>query len=202
MDAKRKEIIRRARAIYWKYGIRSVSMDDISRDLAISKKTLYQYFSNKQDLVGCVLNYAFDEFDNTVQNILKKDQNAIDDLLELSIKSSEHIKNVHPSVTFDLQKYYPELHRESQLKKHNYATRYIRENILKGIKEGLYRSNLNIDLVASLYIQRLEDLHDPDYNETGVSFKMVFEVMFENHIRGISNEKGIACFEKKKEVLT
>ncbi len=202
MNAKRTEIIRRARAIYWKYGIRSISMDDISRDLAISKKTLYQYFSNKQDLVGCVLDYAFDEFDNTVQNILKKEQNAIDDLLELSIKSSEHIKNVHPSVTFDLQKYYPELYRESQLKKHNYASRYIRENILKGIKEGFYRSNLNIELVASLYIQRLEDLHDPDYNETGVSFEMVFEVMFENHIRGISSEKGIACFEKKKEVLT
>jgi AcrR family transcriptional regulator len=198
---KEKEIIRRARDIFMKYGIRSVSMDDISRDLAISKKTLYQYFDNKHELLKHVLEYSFEDFDNTIQEILRKDQNAIDDLIEMSIKINMHIQYAHPSVNFDLQKYYPELFRENQQKKRSYAAHYIKENIIKGIREGVYRKDLNIDLISSLYIQKLEDVHDTDYHGSAISFETIFEVMFENHIRGIANKKGTAYFEKKKKAI-
>jgi TetR/AcrR family transcriptional regulator, cholesterol catabolism regulator len=202
MDPKVANIIQRARKMFMQFGIRSVSMDDICRELGMSKKTLYQYFGNKNELLGKALEFGFEEFEESISSLGNNEQNAIDDLLDLSKVIDRHLKEVNPSVTFDLEKYYPELYRENMIKKREFAYRYIRKNIEKGIKENVFRDDLNLDLVSKLYIQKLEDLHDPNYyNADQISFSEVFHVMFENHIRGISNENGIKYFEEKVKIL-
>jgi AcrR family transcriptional regulator len=185
-----------------KYGIRSVSMDDICRELGISKKTLYQYFGNKSELVRHVLEQSFTDFNERITLAEHSDNNAIDDLLELSRVIDEHIKEVNLSISFDLQKYYPEIHREYLEKKRNFTSHYLRKNIEKGIREKYYRPDLNVDVIAKLYMQKIEDLHDPNfYDGDDIPFAEVFHVMFENHIRGIANEKGVKYFEERKKSL-
>lgn len=202
MELKTRNIADRARGVFLKYGIRSVSMDDICRELGMSKKTLYQYFGNKSDLVSRMLQQSFEDFEAHISAILMEEQNAIDDLLEMSRVIDEHMKEVSLAISFDLQKYYPEIHREYLGKKRDFASGYIRENIEKGIKEGYYRSDLNMDLIAKLYIQKIEDLHDPNYYKLDEkSFAEVFHVMFESHIRGIANENGIRYYEERKKTL-
>ena len=106
------------------------------------------------------------------------------------------------AISFDLQKFYPEIHSEYLQKRRSFVSGYLRENFEKGIKEGYYRPDLNIDLIARLYMQKIEDLHDPNfYKSDEISFDEVFHVMFENHIRGIANEKGISYFEERKKTL-
>jgi TetR/AcrR family transcriptional regulator, cholesterol catabolism regulator len=202
MVVKVRNIADRSREIFMKYGIRSVSMDDISRELGMSKKTLYQHFLNKSDLVKQVLLFNQEDFERKISNILNENHNAVDDLLYISLIINSHIEEVNLAFTFDLQKYYPDLYREFLDKKRNFASHYLTNNILKGIRENLYRNDLNVELLAKLYVQKIEDLHDPQfYDKEKISFGEVFQVMFENHIRGIANENGIKYFEDRKKTL-
>jgi AcrR family transcriptional regulator len=185
-----------------KYGIRSISMDDICRELGMSKKTLYQHFLNKSDLVKRVFQFSHDEFEQKIISSITNEHNAIDDLMEISLITGEHMKEVNIAVTFDLQKYYPEIYREFLEKKRGFVSKYLKENIEKGIRENIYRSDLNIDLISKLYVQKIEDLHDPNfYEQESITFAEVFQVMFENHIRGIANDQGIKYFEERKKTL-
>jgi TetR/AcrR family transcriptional regulator, cholesterol catabolism regulator len=202
MELKTRNIADRARGVFMKYGIRSVSMDDICRELGMSKRTLYRYFGNKADLVSRILQQSFEDFETHIIAIRQEEPNAIDDLLEMSMVIDEHMQDVSLSISFDLQKYYPEIYHEYLSKKREFASSYFKDNIDKGIKEGYYRPDLNAELIARLYLQKIEDLHDPAYfKDDEKSSAEVFHVMFENHIRGIANENGISYYEEQKKSL-
>lgn len=201
-DDKYKIIIEGAFKIFSENGIRNVSMDDISRSLGISKKTLYQYVENKVDLIRKVFAFVKDKIFERIEELNKMDMNAIDVLLEMSkIANAKHSK-VNTVISFELKKFYPQVFNEYFDSKKELIVNYIKNNIDKGIKEGLYRQDLNKEVVAYLYFQEIEDVHKTDFfRSENFSFETVFEVMFENHIRGISNQKGIKYFEQQKEKL-
>lgn len=202
MDEKIKKILEEAEKVFHKYGIRSVSMDDICKELGISKKTIYRYFKNKEDVVNQVVDEDIKRHTSHVQNFMKKKFNAIDELFEISKIICTRLKEINPAFSFDLNKYYPELFNRQIEYKRDLIHKSIKKNIRHGIKEGFYREDLNVELVARLYIQKLEFVHDPAcYSSKDISFSRVFKVMFENHIRGISNQKGIKYLEQKKKSL-
>ena len=202
MELKTRNIADRARGVFMKYGIRSVSMDDICRELGMSKKTLYRYFGNKSDLVNRILQQSLEDFESHISAIRINEHNAIDDLLEISRVIDEHMQGASLAISFDLQKYYPEIYHEYLIKMREFASGYLRLNIEKGINEGYYRPDLNIALIAKLYMQKIEDLHDANYYKIDEkSYTEVFHVMFENHIRGIANENGIRYYEERKKRL-
>src|SRR5512138_97505 len=163
MELKTRNIADRARGVFLKYGIRSVSMDDICRELGMSKKTLYRYFGNKSDLVSRILQQSLEDFESNINAVSVNGHNAIDVLLELSHVIDEHMQGVSLAISFDLQKYYPEIYHEYLVKKREFASGHLRQNIEKGIHEGYYRQDLNSALIAKLYMQKIEDLHDPNY---------------------------------------
>jgi TetR/AcrR family transcriptional regulator, cholesterol catabolism regulator len=205
MDEKLERILRESARLFIKYGIRSLSMDDICRELGISKKTLYQYVDSKPDLISRILQYNYDEHTKSVKASIDADHNAIDILLVVSRKVCLDMQNFNPSTTFDLQKYYPEIfktHYEAKLKA---VFNDIKANLNRGIAEGIYRDDMDVDLVARLYVQKLEVVHNPDFLENmakdTASFARVFHVMFDNHIRGICNATGLAYYEKQKQFL-
>lgn len=201
MNPKLIDILKEVRLIFMKYGIRNYSMDDICRTLGISKKTLYNYVDNKTDLVQKVLDYEF-VMDNCHHDISSIKGNAIDVLIEVSIRIHKEFENFNPIYIFELNKYYPKMFKEHLDKKRKSAFEKIFKNLEQGVEEGLYRKDQDIELVTILYIRKLEDIHNSDFIESGkFAFKDIFSVMFENHIRGISNEKGIAYFEKQKKSL-
>jgi TetR/AcrR family transcriptional regulator, cholesterol catabolism regulator len=202
MDEKLEKIIIESATLFRKYGIRSLSMDDISRELGISKKTIYQYVPNKSALIELILEWV------TKNNICLRTEknheaNAIDDLLSFSLIIQKEANESTPAILFDLQKYYPDVFKRFSVKKNELVFDHLKQNMLKGIEEGLYRTDLDVDLVSHLYVKKLTDTHDIDFiNTHHLSFSRVFEVMFDNHIRGISNEKGLAYFESKKMNIT
>jgi AcrR family transcriptional regulator len=205
MDEKLKKILRESTRLFIKYGIRSLSMDDICRELGMSKKTLYQHVDSKSDLIARILQYNYDKNTKDVQPILEGDQNAIDVLLAISRKVCLDMQNFLPSAIFDLQKYYPEIYKNHIDAKMIIILNFFKENINKGIAEGLYRKDMDVELVAHLYVQKLADVYDPSFlasmatNEA--SYSNLFHVMFDNHIRGMCNAKGLAYYEKQKKYL-
>jgi TetR/AcrR family transcriptional regulator, cholesterol catabolism regulator len=202
IDEKQQKIIEGAYRIFTEHGIRNVSMDDISRMLGISKKTLYLFVENKTDLIFKVNKYIQDLIELRLTEIKNKGLNAIDFLLEMSKIASENHLRINPVISFEFRKYYPTIFDQYMTRKKDMIIKSVIENLEQGIKEGFYRQDLNKEIVAHLYFQKIEDFQNMNKEELeNFSYTKVFEVMFENHIRGISNQKGIIYFEKQKEKL-
>jgi len=201
-DEKLKNILSKTLDMFFEFGIRNLNMDDISRNLKISKKTLYQYFKSKEDLIRKL--FQFEDMKWCVDSkIDMKGLNAIDILLKASLMVFDEMKRFKPMLKFELKKYYEPIFNEYLLKKRNHIFQQISSNLKQGIEEGLYRQDINVDLVSSLYVNNLVDMHNNDYCAIeNITFTEVFQVMFESHIRAISSINGISYFEKKKpEIL-
>jgi TetR/AcrR family transcriptional regulator, cholesterol catabolism regulator len=198
MDEKVDRILSESLRLFKKNGIRSVNMDDISKEMGMSKKTIYQYFANKSELVEKVLGYMHEQESMVCLDVDVTKMNAIDILLAVSRNVSKQMKDLNPINAFELQKYYPAIFREFVIKKRDHVFEQVKQNFAQGIAEGIYRNDLDIDLVARLYIQKLVDVHDPEFlSSVNFGFEKVFQVMFDNHIRGIANAEGLAYYEKQ-----
>jgi len=203
MDQKYQEILDKAIQMFERIGIRSVSMDDLAQELHMSKKTIYQYFKNKEELVVAMLNGHLNRDLVGYECICKQENlNAIDILLRVSQEVCLHINQTNHKHMFELKKYYPEQFLHFWNAKRQTIHDNIKENIEQGIAQKLYRDDLNIELITNLYVRRLEDFsiaNEEMFKEFNI--EEVFKTMFESHIRGISNTNGIAYFEKKKKEL-
>ncbi|MHC1706527.1 MAG: TetR/AcrR family transcriptional regulator [Bacteroidales bacterium] len=197
MEDKLLQILKGAGRVFLTYGIRNVSMDDVSRELGISKKTLYQYVENKSDLLQKILEHHENIAGDLGESLVKEGKNAIEVLLIISQRVCLNMKEYKPSILFELQKFYPDIFKSYFEKKRQSISEGIHKNLELGIKEGLYREDLDIDLISQLYLQNLQDLHSLDVVNSGeVTFEKVFSTMFDGHIRGIVNQKGLELYEK------
>jgi AcrR family transcriptional regulator len=201
-DPKLLEILERTIELFSEFGIRNLNMEDISRSLGISKKTLYLYVKSKEDLIEKL--FQFDDFkmDAEFAKIKAENLNAIEVLIRVSLIVFREMGKFDPKIKFELKKYYEPIFNQFMVRKQNHIFDLISKNLEKGIAEGLYRSDLNIELVSGLYVRNLVLMHNKDYCIVEkVTFLQVFEVMFENHIRAISNADGLAYFEKRKSEI-
>lgn len=192
------EILEKVSNLYRKYGIKSVTMDDISGELGISKKTLYLYVRDKKELVEKVILYEHEKKGISFRDIYMKEQNAIEELLEVNRLVTKLMQDYNPSLEYDLRKYYPKLNK--RIKDDDRQRMYIAilKNMESGKEEGLFRKDLNTEVIAKLQISRFENFQDSELfsRHEAVSFE-VFREIFIYHIRGISNEKGIKYLERR-----
>lgn len=199
---KHDTIVAQAYTVFMQNGIKNVSMDDLCRQMGISKKTLYKYVDNKTDLLKKISAYIRQQITFRIEELQQSDLNAIDVLLEMSRISTDNHIRINPYVSYEIRKFYPLVYDDYFCTKKELIVRSIMDNIDKGIKEGLYRQGLNKEIVAHLYFKKIEEFHTLEGDDLkDFSYSKIFEVMFENHIRGIANDAGIAYFEKRKEKL-
>lgn len=202
-DPKMQTIIERTVELFFEYGIRNLNMDDISRSLGISKKTLYQYVKSKEDLIEKLFYYDEMKWDLEMSELKVNEMNAIEILVQVSLKVFNEMGRFNPKLKFELKKYYEPIFQRFMVRKQDHIFTQISRNIEKGIAEGIYRADVNVELVAGLYVRNLVMMHNNDNCFHGnITFNQVFEVMFENHIRAISTPEGISYFEKRKSELS
>jgi len=163
---------------------------------------LYQFVSSKHKLVEKLLELERHNFEVIFSQYNFEGINAIDILLTVSKEIGEHFRDVSPSMTFDLKKYYPEIYHNHVNERIEFIFQKIQINLSKGIGQGMYRTDLSVELIARLYIRRLMDLHNPEFFPAEkFSFRTIFDVMIDNFIRGIATETGLAYYEAKKTNL-
>lgn len=198
MDDKEVQILDQVEGLFMQYGMKSLTMDDVARHLSISKKTLYQYVSNKNELVQKALSRHIEREVKDMEHICSSSPNAIDELFAISKHVSGTLKNIHPSIMFDLQKYYPEAWQVFEEYKMEYIYNCVAANLERGIKENLYRDNLNIPIVARIYVGRIDLLFDPKLFPAGkFSIADIYLELIRYHVRGIASKKGIDYLVKK-----
>ena len=196
MKPKGLSILAQVRRLYQRYGIQSVTMDDIATHLNISKKTIYEHFSDKEDLVRQVLMYEYNSRCNILETIEKQEYNAIEEVLEVYKMIKTTIKEYNPSMEYDLRKYYPDLFMKMKEIRRKRMFESSFNNMNKGKKEGLYRRELNSRIIAKLHVFRTENLLESDTftQEEITSFK-VFHEIFVYHLQGILSHEGRTFFE-------
>jgi TetR/AcrR family transcriptional regulator, cholesterol catabolism regulator len=198
MEKMKKELIKKISLLYQKYGIKSMTMDDVANELGISKKTLYQYFADKAELVKEIVSDTISEQACMFSELSDKRLNAIEVLYNISMYVSKFLNEMNPSISFDLRKYYPEAWEILGNHKKNHIYNSIKVNMQKGINEGLYRPELKVELIAAIYVLRTEHVlnFEPYEDDKEYTSSEIFEELIEYHIRGIATPKGIKCFEE------
>lgn len=183
-----------------KIGIRNLTLDSICQNLGITKDDLKEYVSNEAELVEKVLEFERESFKSIFDEYNFEDVNAIDILLIVSQEMNNRFRDLTPSITLDLKTLYPDIYQHHFEQRIEFIFGKIKINIEKGIRQGMYRQDLSIELLARLYISRLIDLHNPVFFPPDkFSFPVLFEVMFENFIRGIANDEGLEYFKKRRK---
>ncbi len=194
---KLHDILPKISEMFRKYGIKSVTMDDVARELGISKKTLYLHVTDKTDLINKFMDYEIEGISNCFNSILEIRHNAIEELFEINRFMISMLKRYSPSFDYDLKKYYPELSQRVQLTRRTKIYNTTLENLKKGKLEGLYRQELNEDILTKLHVSRIENMAGSSlFSPEEINSGTVFKEMFIYHIRGIANEKGIKFLQK------
>jgi hypothetical protein len=196
MNLKALNILKQVRRLYQRYGIKSVTMDDVAKHLGISKKTLYEHFNDKEDLVQNVFKLEHDHWVSFLGSIEGRKLNAIEELFEVYKMINAMFREFNPSMEYDLRKYYPDLFIQVKEVRRKRMFESVFDNLNKGKKEGLYRKELNSKIIAKLHVFRTESFFDSDMFtlEELTSFKMFHEV-FVYHLQGILNSDGRSFFE-------
>ena len=193
-----EELTAKIADIYLQYGIKSVTMNDIAGKIGISKKTLYVHYSDKKDVINKVLQFLITNQNKGMNRFISDSgQNAIDKLFNMSKFITWHQHNINPVMIYDLQKHYPDLWQQLYNYKQQAVYKHIMDNVSQGIREGFYLKELNYDIIASVYVSRME-MYSTDAWSSGMkySFEEIFKTLFKYHIRGISTKKGIDYLDK------
>lgn len=196
MEIKDK-IVLGAGELFMRYGVRSVTMDDVARELGMSKKTLYQSFSNKDELILAVTIAHIEIEKKEFGEVHSNAENALDELHQLTNCVRNSMEAMNPSLLFDLQKYHPDSWQVFLDFKHSFIQSMVRENIERGIKEGTYRKDLNSDILAKLRMEEVQLVFDPKVFPTSqYNLVEVQMAVLDHFIHGLLTEDGQKQFHE------
>jgi len=187
----KEKILDISEELFLNYGLKSISMDDISKQLGMSKKTVYQYIDNKKDLVEQVIQRYIGKEASLVNELHSEASDAIDEYLGIARHILIVLRKMKPTIIYDLKKYYPESWNLIETLHFQFIENSIKRNIEKGIKEELYRNDINAEIISKLYITKNVAMSDEsifpikDFSRDGL-----FVEFLKYHLHGIVSEKG------------
>jgi AcrR family transcriptional regulator len=194
-------ITTRAAALFLRNGIKSVSMDDIAADLGMSKKTLYKTFTNKDEIVLGVISTHLCQAQGECAHFADSATDAVREMLDISAWADREFSNIHPSIFHDLRKYYPTAWTLFSEHKSTFILDQIKKNLRRGIAEGLFRADLDVEVLARLNLAQIELAFDSDlYPPTQFAPARVNKVFDEHFLLGVATLKGHRLFNKYQHI--
>lgn len=180
-----------AHQLVMQYGIRSVSMDDIASNLGMSKKTIYQYFKDKDELVEAVVDGVIDTNQCICNTDRGKAENAVHEIFLVMDMMVEMFKTMNPSILFDMQKYHPSAYKKFQIHRNEYLYNICRQNIERGISEELYRPEINVEILARYRVETMLTAFNPEFQRSvKQSLLKIEEEIITHYLFGLVSIKG------------
>ena len=190
----KEKIINKAKEMFLKLGFKSITMDDIAAEMCISKKTIYKYFANKELLIEESVQVIHTEVNTIIATITSQDFNAIEENFEIRRMFDDMFKSTDTSPVYQLKKHYPEVYQKVQTYQVEMCQTCFRENIKKGIAQGLYRDDLNIDAYIKFYYTLIFSINENIRSERE-AFALEMEAL-QYHTRAMATENGILELER------
>ncbi|MBT8218772.1 MAG: TetR/AcrR family transcriptional regulator [Bacteroidia bacterium] len=192
-----QKIIAKAVDFFMKYGVKSVSMDDISSALGISKKTLYNSVDSKQELLRAALMHHLDEQKSFINRARAETNDAVEEMVTNSKFIISILRKHKPSLIYEVQKYYPDIWNLIQEFNNGFIHEFAFENVLRGQNEGHYRLDMDARIIARLYVARISVLIDNElFPIEEFPRAELYEQFITHHMLGMMNPTGIQRFKK------
>jgi AcrR family transcriptional regulator len=187
----KKNIISKATELFMKLGFKSVTMDDIAKEMGISKKTIYTHFNNKETIIGVVTDHVFETVCHDIDAICDLNQNPIQELYAIKKRVMQYMQKEKASPTYQLQKYYPTIYNNIKQRQFSYMQQCVVKNLHRGLEQDLYRKNIEVQFVARIYFNGITGIKEESlFPHTMFEGEALYEMYLEYHLRGIVTPKG------------
>lgn len=195
-----ERILDTAFSLFRQYGTRSITMDDIATRMGISKKTLYAHFVDKDDMVVHAIRRYLEIIQEEERTIISKADNAIEELFEIMNMMDEKLRNMNPVIMLDLQKFHSRAFLVFQEYRNSSLRTTIRTNLERGIREGLYRKDLDVNILTQFRIASAMVCFQPEvFPMEGYDMGKVQRVLLEHFLYGVSSAEGFRLIEKYRQ---
>jgi TetR/AcrR family transcriptional regulator, cholesterol catabolism regulator len=202
MEAKERILVK-SHELFNRYGIRSVSMDDIAAQLGMSKKTLYQYYTDKDDLVNAVFDTVLITNKSQCSDCIRKGENAIHEVFLSFDMVEEMLKNMNPSVMFDMQKYHPSAFKKFDDFRNGFLYKVIKANLERGIREELYRQDIDTEVLSRYRLHSvLLSFSQEVFPSNKTNLAYIEQQLLESFLYGLATPKGQKLIQKYKNQRT
>jgi TetR/AcrR family transcriptional regulator, cholesterol catabolism regulator len=199
----KERILQKAHDLFNRYGIRSVSMDDIAVQLGMSKKTVYQFYADKDELVNAVFVGIMDHNKTQCLSCHGHGENVIHEVFLSFDMVRDMLTNMNPAVLFDMQKYHPTAFKKFQDYRNNFLYKMIKDNIEKGVSEGLYRDDFDIEVLTRYRLHGIMLAFDPEvFPNNRPNVVHIEQQIMEHFLYGIATAKGQKLIQKYKTQRT
>lgn len=193
----KNKIIIRATELFLSLGFKSVTMDDLAQSMGISKKTIYQFFKNKDQLIRSCTKSVQIKLVEVFNEIRKNASNPIIELFQVKKEVMKILGNTETAPQFQLQKFYPEIYKELKDREFNLVGKNLQESLERGIKSGYFREEINIDFIMRIYLNGLAGVRDINlFPIKEFKVEQVLEEFIEYHLRAISTKKGLTLLNR------
>jgi len=198
----RDKIIDISKKMFLQYGFRNVTIDEICRSLNISKKTFYQYFSQKEELIACQLasireahQKKYLEYEGDERNVIERFLDDLKLIVKHDVATDGNMSRLR-NIFYDLEKYYPELQSEHNKKMDKIVTNNVSTYLKKGIEEGLFRDDLDVEFMTEFWKLQMKNLYWK-LKDTGRSTSDILRFCADVFVRSVANEKGMKIYFEK-----
>lgn len=192
------EYIPRIAQMFTKYGIRNITMDHIAREIGISKKTLYTWAESKEDLLVEIIDFILEsandnECEDSISINHKRFENAIESILYVMDNLAHITQNINPIFMLELNKYYPHLAIKLDDFRYKHIRKKIMQNIVRGKEEGLYRSDINEEIISYFYLGWVTQFSNENMQtvfENKYSNQQILRELYLFHLNALLSDKG------------
>jgi TetR/AcrR family transcriptional regulator, cholesterol catabolism regulator len=193
----REKIISTAMQHFMRYGIKGVTMDDIARELAISKKTIYQYFKDKKEIVRMVMKLQIERQQGMLREVVNTSTNALETFHRISITLRKTFNDINPVAIWDMQKYHKDAWKLHEDCREDIFQRTMIETIKQGQQEGLFRTELDAEVLAVMRMEQVQlGFNFTIFPREKYDFAKVQLQLFDHFIHGMLTAKGKELFEQ------
>jgi AcrR family transcriptional regulator len=199
----KERIQKKADELFNKYGIRSVTMDEIATQLGMSKKTIYQYFADKDELVDAVIAEVIEYSRQCCERDKTNAANAVAEIFLAMDMINDIFRNMNPGIMFDLERYHPKTFKRFLDHKNHYLHQMIKENLRRGVEEGLYRPEMNIDIIARFRLESMMIVFNPElFRDIKINLADLHREILDHFLFAAASPKGYKLITRYKEERT
>lgn len=195
------KILRGAEQLFFRYGIKNITMDDVAKHLSISKKTIYQFFKDKDEMVHSLMELSLEDDKCRIQNAHETSKNVVEEVFKIMDSMREIFSKVNPILFFELNKYYPETWKMFMKFKNDFILKTVENSLLRGQKEGYIRQNINVKLLSKLRVELVElGMKGEMFPHEQFEILEVQLALTEHFLYGVCTLKGHRLINKYKNI--
>jgi AcrR family transcriptional regulator len=201
METKER-ILLAAFELFFRYGIKSVTMDDIAKHLSMSKKTIYQFFRDKDEVVHTLMEKALEKDRRDFLEIVKTTANVVEEVFMMMKKMHEIFGNINPNIFYDLRKYHPKTWDLFHKFRTEFVSNMVENALEKGKKDGLVRLDVNTKLLSKLRVEEIDMGFNPTiFPPDKFRILDVHLSLTEHFLYGVCTLKGHKLINKNKQIV-